>query len=316
MDISVKVENLTKRFDKFTAVDNISFAVEKGEVYGFLGANGAGKTTTIRMLCGLLEPTTGDAVLAGFSIKKQPDEVKKRLGYMSQKFSLYPVLTVEENIDFYAGIYGMTDAAIKQRIPELLELTDLNGSEKRITGDMPGGLKQRVALACAIAHKPEIVFLDEPTAGVDPLLRRRFWDIIRSLSDAGTTVFVTTHYMDEVEHCNRIAMMHAGKIIKEGTIPEIKKAVFAKPILETETDLPVEAYKILNNEKEKFGDISIHGALIHVIPALDTDEVKQNMITALRNASMRFTTPEEVEPTMDDVFVNLVKRYETSGNRV
>jgi ABC-2 type transport system ATP-binding protein len=313
MDISVKVENLTKRFDKFTAVDNISFVVEKGEVYGFLGANGAGKTTTIRMLCGLLEPTSGDAEVAGFSIKEQPEEVKKRLGYMSQKFSLYPVLTIEENIAFYAGIYGMADAAIKQRIPELLEQTELKGMGKRITGEMPGGLKQRIALACAIAHSPEIVFLDEPTAGVDPLLRRRFWDIIRSLSDAGTTVFVTTHYMDEVEHCNRIAMMHAGRIIKEGTIPEIKKAVFAKPILETETDSPVEAYKALSGQKEKIGDISIHGALIHVIPVLDTAGVKENMRAALQNASLRFSPPEEVEPTMDDVFVNLVKRYENAA---
>jgi ABC-2 type transport system ATP-binding protein len=313
MQYSVTVENLTKRFDKFTAVDAISFAVERGEIYGFLGANGAGKTTTIRMLCGLLEPTSGDAEVAGYSIKKQPEEVKKRLGYMSQKFSLYPVLTIEENIAFYAGIYGMPDAAIKQRIPELLEQTELAGMEKRITGDMPGGLKQRVSLACAIAHKPEIVFLDEPTAGVDPLLRRRFWDIIRALSDSGTTVFVTTHYMDEVEHCNRIAMMHAGRIIKEGTIAEIKKAVFIKPILETETESPVEAYKVLMGEKEKFGDISIHGALIHVIPSLDVLTVRENMKAALQKASLRFTAPEEVEPTMDDVFVNIVKRYENAG---
>ncbi len=312
MPTSVSATDLVKRFGDFTAVDGISFAVQKGEVYGFLGANGAGKTTTIRMLCGLLEPTSGDAEVAGYSIKNQPDEVKKRLGYMSQKFSLYPVLSIEENISFYAGIYGMADAAIKQRMPELLAQTELSGMEKRITGDMPGGLKQRVSLACAIAHRPEIVFLDEPTAGVDPLLRRRFWDIIRALSGAGTTVFVTTHYMDEVEHCNRIAMMHAGKIIKEGTIAEIKKAVFTKPILETETDSPVEAFKALNAEKEKFGDISIHGALIHVIPAADIFTVKENMKTALQKASLRFTAPEEVEPTMDDVFVNLVKRYENA----
>jgi len=174
MEISVKAERLQKKFGDFIAVDSISFEVEKGEVYGFLGANGAGKTTTIRMLCGLLEPTSGDAIVAGYSIKKQPDGVKRKLGYMSQKFSLYPLLTVKENIDFYAGIYGLGDGEIKARIPEVCALVELTGLEDRVVGDMPGGLKQRVALACAISHKPEIVFLDEPTAGVDPLLRRRF----------------------------------------------------------------------------------------------------------------------------------------------
>lgn len=313
MEYSVTTKDLTKKFDKFTAVDSISFAVEKGEVYGFLGANGAGKTTTIRMLCGLLEPTSGDASVAGFSIKDKPEEVKKRLGYMSQKFSLYPVLTVAENIAFYAGIYGMDGLAIKNRIPGLCEDVLLNGMEDRKIGDMPGGLKQRVALACAIAHSPQVVFLDEPTAGVDPILRRRFWEIIRKLAGSGTTVFVTTHYMDEVEHCNRIAMMHAGKIIKEGTIPEIKKAVISAAIIETEAEKPVEAYKLLSSQKEKLGDISIHGALIHIIPKTAPGAVMEMMSGILRDASLTFTPPEEVEPTMDDVFVNLVKRYETNA---
>jgi ABC-2 type transport system ATP-binding protein len=313
LEISVRAENLTKRFDKFTAVDDISFAVEKGEVYGFLGANGAGKTTTIRMLCGLLEPTSGDAMVAGVSIKDQPEEVKKRLGYMSQKFSLYPVLTVAENISFYAGIYGMDEACIKNRIPGLCAEVLLVGMEDRKIGDMPGGLKQRVALACAIAHKPQVVFLDEPTAGVDPILRRRFWDIIRMQAESGTTVFVTTHYMDEVEHCNRIAMMHAGKIIKEGTIQEIKKSVIPGPIIEIETESPVETYRVLMEKKERLGDISIHGALIHIIPKPKVFDVKQQISEVLKQASITFTAPEEVEPTMDDVFVNLVKRYEKNA---
>jgi ABC-2 type transport system ATP-binding protein len=309
-NISVSAKNLQKKFGDFTAVDSISFEVEKGEVYGFLGANGAGKTTTIRMLCGLLEPTSGDAIVAGYSIKKEPDEVKKRLGYMSQKFALYPLLTVRENIDFYAGIYGLDDVVIKSRIPEVCQSVELTGLEDKQVGDMPGGLKQRVALACAIAHKPEIVFLDEPTAGVDPILRRRFWEIIRSLSDSGTTVFVTTHYMDEVEHCNRIALMHSGLIIKEGTIPEIKKSVFKTPILETETDSPVKAYNQLLARKEELGDISIHGALLHVIPKADTQQAMRVMQEVLSASSVNFTPPEEVEPTMDDVFVTMVKRYE------
>lgn len=310
MEISVSAKNLQKKFGDFTAVNSISFEVEKGEVYGFLGANGAGKTTTIRMLCGLLEPTSGDALVAGYSIKNQPDEVKKRLGYMSQKFSLYPLLTVRENIEFYAGIYGLEDADIKKRIPEVCEAVELKSLEDRQVGDMPGGLKQRVSLACAIAHRPEIVFLDEPTAGVDPILRRRFWEIIRSLADGGTTVFVTTHYMDEVEHCHRIALMHAGLIIKEGTIPEIKKSVFTKPILETEIDAPVKAYDLLNAQKEVLGEISIHGAMLHIIPKTDTAQAIRLIQETLAKSSIKFTAPEEVEPTMDDVFVSLVKSYE------
>ena len=309
-EISVKAEKLQKKFGDFTAVDSVSFEVEKGEIYGFLGAHGAGKTTTIRMLCGLLQPTSGDAMGAGFSIKKDPDEVKKRLGYMSQKFSLYPLLTVRENIEFYAGIYGLTDAVIKARIPEVCTQVELEKLEDKITGDMPGGLKQRVALACAIAHKPAIVFLDEPTAGVDPILRRRFWEIIGALSDNGTTVFVTTHYMDEVEHCNRISLMHSGRIIKEGTIPEIKKAAFEKPILEIQTDTPVKAYDALNKVKEFNGDVSIHGALIHLITGMETAGAKALMEKALAAGGVEFTHPEEVEPTMDDVFVKLVKNYE------
>ncbi|MCE5299785.1 MAG: ABC transporter ATP-binding protein [Spirochaetia bacterium] len=308
METSVKAEKLQKRFDKFTAVDSISFEVEKGEIYGFLGANGAGKTTTIRMLCGLLEPTSGDAIVAGYSIKKQPEEVKKRLGYMSQKFSLYPILTVEENISFYGGIYGLTDEEIKKRLPEVCEAVGLNGLEKRLAGDMPGGLKQRIALACAIAHGPEIVFLDEPTAGVDPLLRRRFWEIIDSLAFSGVTVFVTTHYMDEVENCHRIAIMHSGRIISEGTIPELKKAAFVNHLLEVETDSPVRAFELLSEAKDSIGETSVHGAMLHVVPKDPaTAAAVDRMLSA---AGIAHTRPEQVEPTMEDVFVRLVKREE------
>ncbi len=313
MQQSVSAKNLQKTFGDFVAVDSISFEVEKGEIYGFLGANGAGKTTTIRMLCGLLEPTSGDAIVAGFSIKNDPEEVKKRLGYMSQKFSLYPSLTVAENIDFYAGLYGKDDEFIKQRMPEVLKYTELDGLEKNIVGDMPGGLKQRVALACAIAHKPEIVFLDEPTAGVDPLLRRRFWEIIDMLSKSGITVFVTTHYMDEVEHCHRIALMNNGRIIKEGTIHDIKSAVFKKPIMEIESEAPVEAYKLLSAKKDELGEISIHGALIHLIPLSGMEQADAVIREVLNGAGIKFSKPENVEPTMEDVFVNLVKGSESSG---
>jgi ABC-2 type transport system ATP-binding protein len=257
-------------------------------------------------------------MVAGYSIKKQPDEVKKRLGYMSQKFSLYPLLSAKENINFYAGIYGLADDDIKKRSPELCEMLGLTEIADRNVGDLPGGLKQRVSLACAIAHRPEIVFLDEPTAGVDPLLRRRFWEIIKTLSNGGTTVFVTTHYMDEVEHCNRISLMHSGKIIREGTIPELKRFVFSKPIIEIETDSPVKAYDLLSGEKEILGEGSIPGALLHIIPKTGVPETKAGVERILSDSGLQFTNPEEVEPTMDDVFVNLVKQYEKgelSGKR-
>ncbi len=312
-EFSIDVKNLSRKFESFTAVDDISFSVRKGEIYGFLGANGAGKTTTIRMLCGLLQPTSGDAKVAGISIKDKPEEVKKCIGYMSQKFSLYPVLTVEENIEFFAGIYGKDKKFIEKRLPEVCEATGLTGLEKRTVGELASGLKQRLALACAIMHDPEIVFLDEPTSGVDPFLRRRFWDIIRFLSDSGKTIFVTTHYMDEVEHCHRIALMHAGRIIKEGTIPEIKKSVFELPVIETETQSPVLAYKILSEQKEKLGDVSMHGALIHITPSVSPDIIKDHIKKILSDANLKYSEPEEVEPTMDDIFVKLVKRYETNA---
>ena len=222
MEIAVKAQNLTKTFGTFTAVDNISFEVKKGEIYGFLGANGAGKTTTIRILCGLLEPTKGDAVVAGYSVKKDPEEIKKRLGYMSQKFALYTNLTAAENIEFYGGIYGLKEDEIKSRSREVIKQLGLDDDADRLVSGIAGGIRQRISLACAIAHRPEIVFLDEPTAGVDPILRRKFWEIIDTISKQGTTVFVTTHYMDEVENCGRISLMDGGKIIAEGNVQELK----------------------------------------------------------------------------------------------
>ncbi len=220
---AVKVEHLTKKFGKFTAVDNVSFEVAKGEIFGFLGPNGAGKSTTIRMLCGILTPTSGLGLVAGFDIAKEPEEVKQNIGYMSQKFSLYEDLSVEENIDFYAGIYSIKKEerpSVKERI---LGVTNLQGQEKMLAGELPTGLKQRLALGCAIVHQPPILFLDEPTSGVDPISRRQFWDLIRNLSRNGTTVFVTTHFMDEAEYCNHIAFIASGKLVNIGTPTELKR---------------------------------------------------------------------------------------------
>jgi len=308
--IAVKATALEKHFGTFIAVNAVSFEVEKGEIYGFLGANGAGKTTTIRMLCGLLTPTSGEATVAGFSIKTQPEEIKKRIGYMSQKFSLYSQLTVMENINFYSGIYGLENNVIKERTAEVIKQIELTGYENRLVEDLPGGLKQRVALACAISHKPEVLFLDEPTAGVDPLLRRRFWEIIAELAGNGTTVFVTTHYMDEVEHCHRVALMHSGKIIKQGSIRDIKNSVFKKQIIEIETDTPVEAYKILAARKNETGEVSMHGALLHIIQPEDKDFSIQKIEALLKTNGISTHLPEYVDPTMEDVFVNIVKKYE------
>ena len=210
---SIEVNNLTKKFGGFTAVNGISFNVKQGEIFGFLGANGAGKSTAIRMLCGILEPTSGDAIVGGYSVKNEPDKVKTQIGYMSQKFSLYNDLTVEENINFFGGVYGLYNKKLEERKRWVLKVAYLDGKEKLLTSSLPGGIKQRLALAIAVIHEPKIVFLDEPTGGVDPISRRNFWDLINDLSQNGVTVFVTTHYLDEAEFCNSITLINAGNII-------------------------------------------------------------------------------------------------------
>lgn len=219
---SIEVKNLSKKFGDFVSVNDISFTVKKGEVFGFLGANGAGKSTTIRMLCGILKPTSGDAIVGGFSVMNQPEKVKQRIGYMSQKFSLYNDLTVEENINFFAGVYGIERNILEERKKWILSIADLNGREKLLTSVLPGGIKQRLALGTAVIHRPEIVFLDEPTSGVDPIARRNFWELIISLSDDGTTVVVTTHYLEEAEYCNNIILIDSGRLIAEGNPKELK----------------------------------------------------------------------------------------------
>jgi ABC-2 type transport system ATP-binding protein len=221
--LAVTVKNLSRKFGKFIAVDNISFEVTQGEIFGFLGPNGAGKSTTIRMLCGILAPTSGKASIAGYDVAKDPERVKQNIGYMSQKFSLYEDLSVSENIEFYAGIYGIPKAGLPGVKKRILSLTHLQGQEKMLAGELPTGLKQRLALGCSIVHQPPILFLDEPTSGVDPISRRQFWELIRGLSQAGTTIFVTTHFMDEAEYCNHIAFIAAGKLVNLGTPTELKQ---------------------------------------------------------------------------------------------
>nr|WP_035957718.1 ABC transporter ATP-binding protein [Bryobacter aggregatus] len=219
---TVILTDLTKRFGDFVAVDHVSLRVAKGEIFGFLGPNGAGKSTTIRILCGLLAPSSGKAMVAGFDVAKEPEKVRASIGYMSQKFSLYDDLKVEENIDFFSGIYGVPRDKREARKRYAIEISGLEGREDSMTRTLPGGLKQRLALGCAILHEPPIVFLDEPTSGVDPIARRSFWDLIYQLSEAGQTVFVTTHYMDEAEYCHRVALLYKGKMVELGTPAELK----------------------------------------------------------------------------------------------
>ncbi len=303
---SIEVNNLTKKFGNFTSVDNISFNVKEGEVFGFLGANGAGKSTTIRMLCGIISPTSGEAIVGGYSIKSQPDLVKQNIGYMSQKFSLYDDLTVEENINFFGGIYGLKNQELSDRKKWVLNIAGLAGKEKLLTNSLPGGIKQRLALGTAVIHKPKIVFLDEPTSGVDPISRRNFWELINNLSSDGTTVFVTTHYLEEAEFCNNIILIDSGKLVAEGNPKELKTNYIKNKILEIDCSHTVNALEIL--AKETFvEDTSIFGNSIHIIVNdlyTDAEQITQtlnkNSITVLRI--------EEISPTLEDVFIKLVDK--------
>jgi ABC-2 type transport system ATP-binding protein len=301
---SIEVNNLTKKFSGFTAVDNISFNVKKGEIFGFLGANGAGKSTTIKMLCAILEPTTGDALVAGHSIKSQPEAVKKSIGYMSQRFSLYNDLTVEENINFFGGIYGLEGSDLQERKKWALNIANLEGKQKILTGSLPGGIKQRLALGTAVIHKPEIVFLDEPTSGVDPISRRRFWDLINELSAGGTTVLVTTHYLEEAEYCNNIILINAGKLIAQGTSKELKTQYLKNRILEIECENVVYAMELL--EKEEFVDeTSIFGNQIHII-VNDLYKEENQIRNVLNSNSVQVKRIDKIFPTLEDVFIHLL----------
>ncbi|MFI5201354.1 MAG: ABC transporter ATP-binding protein, partial [Candidatus Kapaibacterium sp.] len=269
-DAAIEAKDLTKRFSDFTAVDAISFTVNSGEIFGFLGANGSGKSTTIRMLCGLLQSTSGTASVAGFDINTQPDDIKKNIGYMSQKFSLYDDLTCTENIRFWGGIYGLTDQKIEERLKWAIGIAGLEGRENTLPRDLPGGFKQRLALGCAMLHGPKVVFLDEPTGGVDPIMRRKFWDLIRKLAEGGTTIFVTTHYLDEAEYCNRVMLINDGRIIAGGTPEELKTKSLKSPVYEVETDRVIDAMAVLDEDK-RIDETSVFGSFLHVSISKEQD---------------------------------------------
>jgi ABC-2 type transport system ATP-binding protein len=303
---SIEVQNLTKKFGDFISVNSISFTVKKGEVFGFLGANGAGKSTTIRMLCGILKPTSGDAIVGGFSVMNQAEKVKLKIGYMSQKFSLYNDLTVEENINFFAGVYGIEKNILKERKNWILEIADLKGRESLLTASLPGGIKQRLALGTAVIHKPEIVFLDEPTSGVDPIARRNFWELINSLSEDGTTVVVTTHYLEEAEYCNNIILIDAGKLIAEGNPKELKSKYITSKILEVECEKVVDAIEILSNQTF-VEDSNIFGNTIHL--NVNDNYINEMQIkNVLSEHSINVFRISEVMPTLEDVFIHLVDK--------
>ncbi len=304
---SIEVNNLTKKFGSFTAVDGISFKVKQGEIFGFLGANGAGKSTAIRMLCGILEPSSGDAMVGGYSVMNEPDKVKTQIGYMSQKFSLYNDLTVEENINFFGGVYGLYNEKLEDRKKWVLKVAFLEGKEDLLTSSLPGGIKQRLALAIAVIHEPKIVFLDEPTGGVDPISRRNFWDLINDLSQHGVTVFVTTHYLDEAEFCNNITLLSAGKVIASGSSKELKTQYLTNTILEVECDKVVDALELLSNESW-VDETTIFGNYIHV-SVKDENEGKEKIKEVLtKNNSINITRIDKIVPTLEDVFIYLLER--------
>ena len=300
----ITVAGLTRRFGSFTAVDDLSFEVRPGEIFGFLGANGAGKSTTIRMLCGLLKPTSGTAIVGGIDVGRDPEGVKRRIGYMSQRFSLYRDLTVDQNIRFFAGIYGIVGARFEERRRFVVEMAGLRGREHTRTSDLAGGWRQRLALGCAILHEPPIVFLDEPTGGVDPLSRRMFWKLIDALSAAGTTVLVTTHYLDEAEHCHRIAIIDAGRLAALGTTDELK-AIFAnRPIVEIRSDRPVDAMRLLEG-MEQIEKTSIFGTAVHAVLASTDGGGPEIVRRRLDEAGIGGASVEVVAPSLEDVFLEV-----------
>jgi ABC-2 type transport system ATP-binding protein len=303
---AITVRDLTRRFGAFTAVDRVSFDVGQGEVFGFLGANGAGKSTTIRMLCGLLRPTSGTALVADVDVTRDPEGVKRRIGYMSQRFSLYEALTVDQNIRFYGGIYGLDGAALEARRGFVIEMSGLRGREGTLTRDLAGGWRQRLALGCAILHEPRIVFLDEPTGGVDPVSRREFWRLIDALSRGGTTVLVTTHYLDEAEHCHRIAVISAGKMAALGTTAELRQAFADRPIIEVRATQPVLLMRALD-ELPGVEKTTLFGTAVHAVLSSRAVDVAA-LVERLKEEGHGIGAVERVEPSLEDVFLDVVER--------
>jgi ABC-2 type transport system ATP-binding protein len=312
MAAAVELRELSRSFGAFKAVDRVSLSVEAGEIFGFLGANGAGKSTTIRMLCGLLRPTSGTGLVLGIDVGKQPEEVKKRIGYMSQRFSLYDDLTVVQNLRFFGGVYGLRGATAREREAWALHMSGLEGSESRFTGELPGGWKQRLALACAVLHRPRVVFLDEPTSGVDPISRRRFWRLIDEMAADGVTVFVTTHYLDEAEYCGRLALIHAGRLVALGTVSALKEVFAGRAVLEIVAPRVSEALEALAAQPWAL-ETSVFGTRIHVVvkDAAEGRRLVGDLLMAQGNAA---SSIERILPSLEDVFIHHVEGAEAASS--
>jgi len=303
---SVEVHDLVKRFGAFTAVDHISFKVRRGEVFGFLGPNGAGKSTTIRMLCGLLKPTGGRGHVEGLDVTTQSENIKEIIGYMSQRFSLYDDLTVEENIDFYSGIYTIPRERASERKAWVLEMAGLTERRQTLTRNLATGWKQRLALGCAIIHEPPVLFLDEPTSGVDPLSRRQFWDLIYTLSERGITVFVTTHYMDEAENCHRLALIHSGKLSAVGTPRELRRSIRDRSVLVLRGPGIFQWIEEMAR-LESLDEVAVFGDSLHII-VHESERADSEIRRFLGHHALSDFDLEQAEPSLEDVFVTLIKK--------
>ncbi len=301
----IEVANLVKRFGAFTSVDDLTLTVGEGEVFGLLGSNGAGKSTTIRMLCGLLTPSAGRATVLGLDVGRDPEGVKRRIGYMTQRFSLYEDLSVDQNLRFFGGVYGLDGAVYEERRRWAIDMSGLGGKESLLTGDLPGGWKQRLALACAVLHRPKVVFLDEPTGGVDPLSRRRFWKLIDAMAGEGVTIIVTTHYLDEAERCDRIALMHAGRLVALGTVRELKEVFAGRTLLEVSCPRFLEAQERL--EQEEFVlEASLFGTRLHLVVEHAATAVARvrGVLEADGNVPVAI---EHIVPSLEDVFIHCIE---------
>lgn len=298
---AVETVELVKRFGNFTAVDRVTFTVERGKIFGFLGPNGAGKTTTMRMLMGLIRPTSGMATVLGFDVVKETEEIRRRIGYMSQRFSLYNDLTVSENLNFFGGAYDVRGDRLKARKATILEMAGLKGREGELARNLSGGWRQRLALGCAIIHEPEMLFLDEPTAGVDPISRREFWNLLYLFSGEGRTIFVTTHYMDEAEHCHRLSFIQNGRLVALGSPEEIKREKMQGQVLEIDCSMPDTAVQTLRADG-RFGEVTLYGALVHVV-AENVDSYRPAIEETLTEAGLEVRAMELIAPSLEDVFI-------------
>jgi ABC-2 type transport system ATP-binding protein len=307
-NLAIDVRGLTKTFGEFVAVNNISFEVPPGEIFGFLGPNGAGKTTTIRMLLGLLVPTSGTACVIGYDVATESDAMRKRIGYMTQRFSLYNDLTVEENLNFYGGVYGVHGQKLQERKTYILKMAGLTGRQREMTRNLSGGWKQRLALGVAIIHEPEVLFLDEPTAGVDPISRRAFWELIYDLAESGTTILVTTHYMEEAEHCQELVFIQRGHLVAQGSPEEVKISQMHGDVIEINCDDAARAIPLLR-ELNIFVEVALYGALIHAVTD-QTDEHIPVVKKTLAGHGLHVTSVARIAPSLEDVFISSAREAE------